>query len=218
MKISLNQNIKEFVIINLLKKKVKILFAVLMLPLFMYSQSVSNTIFTYKSPHYYESINLIENGKFIYNNKTEFIKIEIRGNWQVRNDSILVLDSSPQKSKLIVFESRKNDKKNTFRVRDMNNHQIHYNLCLITNENDTIEFKDQFDKSTILGDFSSFYIVDTKGQYSPIYNIEGLNSNFFDIFYEHRRVFDNEYWKYYGEYLIPLGTNGKYQNYKLNKE
>lgn len=200
-------------------KNVKILLGLLVLPLFAYSQNTfdKKDVFTYKAPHYYESIDLLENGSFVYYSKSEFIKTEIKGNWQLRNDSILVLDSRPQRSKITVLESRKRSKKNTFQIRNTDNHQIHYNLYLITKDNDTLEFKNQFDKTVVLGEFSSFYVVDTKGQYSPIYKILGSRSNSFDITIEDKRVFENEYWKYYGKYIVPLGIDGKYSSYKLVK-
>lgn len=84
-------------------------------------------------------------------------------------------------------------------------------------DNDTLEFKNQFDQTAVLGNFSSFYVVDTQGQYSPTYKILGSRSNIFYIMIEEKRVFENEYWKYYGEYLVPLGIDGKYSNYKLVK-
>lgn len=200
-------------------KNVKILLGVLVLPLFAYSQNTvdKKDVFTYKAPHYYKSIDLLENGSFVYYSKSEFIKTEIKGNWQLRNDSILVLDSRPQRSKITVLESRKRSKKSTFQIRNMDNHQIHYNLYLITKDNDTLEFKNQFDKTVVLGEFSSFYVVDTKGQYSPTYKILGSRSNSFDIMIEDKRVFENEYWKYYGKYIVPLGIDGKYSSYKLVK-
>lgn len=200
-------------------KNVKILLGLLVLPLFAYSQNTfdKKDVFTYKAPHYYESIDLLENGSFVYYSKSEFIKTEIKGNWQLRNDSILVLDSRPQRSKITVLESRKRSKKNTFLIRNTDNHQIHYNLYLITKDNDTLEFKNQFDKTVVLGEFSSFYVVDTKGQYSPIYKILGSRSNSFNITIEDKRVFENEYWKYYGKYIVPLGIDGKYSSYKLVK-
>lgn len=114
-------------------ENIKMLYWILLLiPIFSFSQNEKNSFYEYKSPHFYESINLLENGTFIYYSKTEFIKNEIRGNWQLRQDSILVLDSNPQRSKQIVFESRKNSKKSTFRIRNMKNNQIHYNLSLLT--------------------------------------------------------------------------------------
>lgn len=59
--------------------------------------------------------------------------------------------------------------------------------------------------------------MDTKGQYYPTYKILGSRSNFFYIMIEEKRVFENEYWKYCGEYIVPLGIDGKYSNYKLVK-
>lgn len=190
----------------------------LVIPIFTFSQNEKNTLYEYKSSHYYESINLLENGTFIYYNKTEFIKNEISGNWQLRQDSILVLDSNPHRSKQIVFESRKNSKKSTFRIRNMNNNQIHYNLYLITDKKDTIELKDQFDKTTTMENFSSFYLIDSKGQYYPEYKIIGNRSNIFDILIEEQRVFENEYWKYNETYIVPLGIDNKYSKYKLVKK
>jgi hypothetical protein len=57
--------------------------------------------------------------------------------------------------------------------------------------------------------------VDTKGQYSPTYVIEGSRTNFFDIILEKHRVFENEHWKYYKDFIVPLGINRKYAKYKL---
>lgn len=193
----------------------KMLYWILVIPIITFSQNEKNTLYEYKSSHYYESINLLGNGTFIYNNKAEFIKTEIIGNWQLRQDSILVLDSNPQRSKQIVFESRKNSKKLRFRIRNMKNNKIHYNLYLITDKRDTIELKDQFDKTNTKGSFSSFYLIDSKGQYYPEYKIIGNSSNTFDILIEGQRVFENEYWKYNETYIIPLGINNKYSKYKL---
>ncbi|MGP1626279.1 hypothetical protein [Prevotella koreensis] len=200
-------------------RNVKIILGLFVLHLFAYSQNTFNKkdVFTYKTPHYYESIELLENGSFVYYSRSEFIKTEVKGNWQLRDDSILVLYSRPQRSRITVFESRKRSKKSTFQIRNTDNHHIHYNLYLITIENDTLEYKDQFDKTAVLGNFSSFYVVDTKGQYYPTYKILGSRSNIFYIMIEEKRVFENEYWKYYGEYLVPLGIDGKYSNYKLVK-
>ncbi len=63
-------------------KNVKILLGLLVLPLFAYSQNTfdKKDVFTYKAPHYYESIDLLENGSFVYYSKSEFIKTEIEGN------------------------------------------------------------------------------------------------------------------------------------------
>lgn len=199
-------------------KNIKILFGLLLLPLSVFSQGTFDSKYVFKASHYYESIDLLKDGTFVYYNEMEFIRSEIKGNWQLRNDSILVLDSRPQRNKLIVFESRERSKKMTFHVRDMDNCPVYYYLYLITNGKDTIEFKEQFDKTATDGNFTSFYIVDTKGLHSPVYKIKGTRANFFNIMIEERRVFENEYWKYYGKYIIPLGIDGKYSKYKLIKD
>ncbi|PSL43314.1 hypothetical protein CLV51_1083 [Chitinophaga niastensis] len=199
-------------------KKIKILYGLLLLSAPIYSQNASSSIYQYKSSHYYESIDLLNDGTFKYYQKTEFTKSEINGNWQLRHDSILVLDSSPQKTKLKVSESYKKNRKVTFRIRDMKNDLIYYNIYLLTNEGDSLVFKDQFDKTTATGKFSSFYIVDTKGLHSPVYNINGVRTNFFDISVEQQRVFENEHWKHCDQYIVPLGLNGKYSDYKLVKQ
>lgn len=199
-------------------KIVKSLLGMLLFPVFANSQNTSDSVYLYKSSHYYESINLSKDGTFTYYQKTEFTKSEIEGNWQLRNDSILVLDSRPQKSKLIVFEIHKKNRKTIFRIRNTKDNLIHYSIFLISNKTDTIVYNEQFDKTVVEGKFSSFYILDTKGLQSPIYEIQGTQSNFFDIKFEEQRVFENEYWKYYEQYIIPLGIDNKYTKYKLVKQ
>ncbi len=146
-----------------MNKTIKILLGLFLSPLVLYSQDAVGNLYTYKAPHYYESIDLLEDGRFVYYCKSEFLKSEIEGNWQLRNDTILVLDSNPQRNKIVVFESIKRGKRNTFQIRSTDNRIINYHLYLITPTKDTLAFKDQFDKTVVSGNFSSFYVVDTKG-------------------------------------------------------
>lgn len=198
--------------------KIAMYFLGILLSVSAYSQNNSDSIYLYKSPHYYESISLSYDGTFSYYQKTEFIKSDVTGNWQLRNDSILVLDSRPQKTKLIVFETYKKSRKTIFRIRNSKNNLIHYSIFLISYKGDTTEYKEQFDNTVAAGKFSLFYILDSKGLQSPIYKIQGKQSNYFDIKFEEQRVFENEYWKYYRHYIIPLGLDNKYANYKLVKQ
>ncbi len=196
----------------------KCLLGMLLLSVSANLRNTSDSVYLYKSSHYYESINLSKDGTFSYYQKTEFTKSEIEGNWQLRSDSILVLDSRPQKSKLVVFETHKKNRKTIFRIRNTKDNLIHYSIFLISNKGDTIEYKEQFDKTVVEGKFSSFYILDTKGLLSPLYEIQGTRTNFFDIKFEEQRIFENEYWKYYGQYIVPLGFDKKYAKYKLVKQ
>ena len=185
----------------------------------LYSQSSSmRDIYSYKTPYYYESIDLFENGTFIYFQKMEFLKVKITGNWQIRDDSLLVLDSKPQKTKLIVWESKKKRKGTALYIRDMENNPINYNLYLISYNGDTLKFKNQFNKTITVEKFVSFYIIDSKGLYSPLYRVRGANSNFFEIHFETHRVFENEHWIFKNQSIVPMGINNKYSNYKLLKQ
>ena len=106
----------------------------------LYSQNAAGNLYTYKAPHYYESIDLLEDGSFVYYCKSEFLKSEIEGNWQLRNDTILVLDSKPQGVKLLYLSLAKSQR-NTFQIRSTDNRMINYHLYLITPTEDTLEFK-----------------------------------------------------------------------------
>ncbi len=199
-------------------KILEVFYCLLLLPITLYSQDFSiKGNYSYKSLHHNESIDLFENGTFSYFQKSEFLKIEITGNWQIRNDSLLVLDSKPQRAKLIVWESKKKGKKTVVQVRDMENNTMNYRLYLISNKGDTLEYKDQFDKTATLGKIASFYIVDTKGLHSPLYKIQGTRSNFFDVHFETHRVFENEYWRFKKQSIIPLGIDNGHSNYQLSK-
>jgi hypothetical protein len=186
--------------------------------IFTLSFSQNTKSYCYKTRFFSEGINLKKNGTFDYNIRINGgVNQEINGNWQIRNDSILVLDSYPQKSKLIVSENLKRGKKIIFRVRDSDERMINYNIYIITEKKDTIYYKNQFGKSVIKEKPKSFYLVNTSGLYSPIYIIKGKNTNFFEIRFEHWRVFENEYWKIHGDKIVPLGMNGQYVNYFMKE-
>lgn len=221
LKICISQNL--ILIISKAKKTnhmkiLKVFYCLLLLPIPLYSQDFSiEGNYSFKSPHYYESIDLFENGTFSYWQKTEFLKIGVTGNWQIRNDSLLVLDSKPQRTKLVVWESKKKGKETTLHIRDMENNSINYSLYLISNKGDTLEFKDQFNKTVTEKKFASFYIVDSKGLHSPLYIIRGTNSNFFEVHFETHRVFENEYWILKKQGIIPMGIDNRYSNHQLSK-
>lgn len=175
--------------------------------------------YSYSQRHFSESLKLNSDKTFNYSVRMEFIKQEINGNYLIIGDS-LVLNSVPQRDKIIVDEKFKKSKKNTFRVTDKSGHLINYHLTITTDKKEVIELRDCFDKVTINGSkIKSFHITDTKGLKSPEYTIKGTSSNYFDIRFEHIRVFQSEKWIIDNELkrIKPLGTNGEYQTYYLNK-
>lgn len=185
--------------------------------LFTIGFSQTNTkVYSYQTRFFSESIILNENGRFTYNMQVHMGgKSEIEGNWQLRSDSILVLDSNPQRSKIIIKESFKKNKKTTFYIRNSKRDLIDYHLYIINNKQDTIIYRDQFDNSIIKEKPVSFFLVNTLGLHSPTINITNPAANYFDIIFEQKRVFENEYWKIYDNKIIPLGMDGKYSTYQL---
>lgn len=188
----------------------------------MFSLSISkenyNGKYSYKSRNYYEGIDLKENRQFIYNYKNEFINFEIKGNFKINNDS-LILDSYPQRDKIIVKENKKGNKKNTLIiVKDKEGNILTYHIYVILSDNKVICLRDQWQKTKIKDQkINGFYLVDTKGLKSPIYLKKGEFSNYFEVQFETKRVFENEIWRIVKDKIKPIGMDGEYQNYYLEK-
>ncbi len=175
--------------------------------------------YSYSQRHFTESLELNSDKTFNYKVRMEFFRQEINGNYVILGDSI-VLNSIPQRDKIIVDEKFKRSKKKTFRVTDKSGRLINYHLTITTDKEEIIEFKDCFDIVTTTDyNIKSFHITDTKGLKSPEYTIRGKSSNYFDIRFEHIRVFESEKWIIDNELkrIKPIGTNGEYQTYFLNK-
>jgi len=174
--------------------------------------------YLYNSLNFHEEITLLNNGKFIYSCKNEFLRTNIEGNYHIYNDS-LFLDSYPQRDKLLVNEQSKG-KKNTvyFDVKDKNGTPIHYTLYLLLENNTVFTIENQWDKTKVKDKkIKGFYIVDKKGLRSPTYYNKGLFSNCFKVNFETNRVFENEIWVFENNKLKPKGLNGVYQGYYLTK-
>lgn len=175
--------------------------------------------YSYSQRHFTESLELNSDKTFNYKVRMEFFRQEINGNYVIVGDSI-VLNSIPQRDKIIVDEKFKKSKKNTFRITDKSGRLINYHLTVTTVKNEVIEFRDCFDiLKTDDFNIKSFHITDTKGLKSPEYSIKGENSNYFEIKFEHIRVFESEKWFINKELkrIKPIGTNGEYQAYFLSK-
>lgn len=173
--------------------------------------------YIYNIDNFNESIYLKNNGTFIYNVSMPFYKSEIRGNWQIRGEKI-ILDSYPQKEKLIVSEKRKGTlKKTTFKVVNKKGEPISYKLLLVTNSQDTICFLEQWKKTETYSKIKGFFIQDSKGLKSPYYKIKGTSSNYFEVIFETIRIFENEDWLFTNGKIKPKGLDSKYQKYFLIK-
>ena len=174
--------------------------------------------YTYTASHYTESITLKENYKFIYTANFNFSKYKTEGSYYILNDSLL-LNSHPQKDRIIVNEYNKGDiKKIKFEVTDKRNNYFNYHLYLTLSDNTKIVAKDQWQISKFNNlKIKSFYIVDTNGLKSPNYSVVGTATNNFKIQFESSRVFENESWGISEDKIIPRGFGGEIQTYTLDK-
>ena len=174
----------------------------------------------YSQRHFSESIKLNSDKTFNYRVNMEFFTQEIKGNYDIIEDS-LVLNSIPQRDRIIVDEKHKASKTNTFKVTDKKGRLINYQLTITTDKEEIIEIRNCFDTvKTENFKIKSFHITDTKGLKSPQYSIVGTNSNHFEIKFEHLRVLESEKWFIDKESkrIKPIGTNGEFQTYYLKKK
>ncbi len=173
--------------------------------------------YIYRSGFYFESIILKRNGQFSYTSGDEFTKANVTGNWQLR-DGTIILDSYPQRDRIIVYESfQKKTKSPLVFVCNKQKEPISYSLYYTTASNDTIALRYQWLFSKLEHIAKAFYIVDAGGTTSPIYTIEGTRSNVFHVLFETHRVFENEAWNVDGNEIAPRGKSGKLQKYRLLK-
>jgi hypothetical protein len=171
--------------------------------------------YSYRSNQYYETITLKDNSTFIYKLGFTFFNLESKGKYFIQNDSI-ILSSSPQKDRIIVYEDYKRNKKTSiFDLYDKNRHRIRYHLYITTRDNKVIELRDQWGKVKVnVDNVKSFYIIDTKGLSSPIYTVIG-QTNYFEVYFETERVFENESWLLKDGKIIPRSFSGDLQSYYL---
>lgn len=175
-------------------------------------------IYEYKSDKFYERIELDKDFRFKYDFRLHSINYSLEGNYRVKGDS-LILDSNPQRDKVIVKERKKGKKNNIrFCVKDKLGESFNYTLYVINKLNDTIALSNQWSNSKLKDKkIESFYIVDSKGLRTPLYKIKGTQTNYFEVQMETIRVLDNEVWQIRDSSILPKGMNGKNQTYVLNK-
>ncbi|WP_339688038.1 hypothetical protein [uncultured Nonlabens sp.] len=174
--------------------------------------------YSYRQTHYYESIELKQNQKFTYILRKNFSEYIVNGNYNISQDS-LFLNSYPQRDRIIVREeNRRNKNKDTFIVQTKGGIDFYYNLYLTLEDGNLIILKNQIGKSTIKNKrIKRFYIKDDNGIRSPEYVICGNSNNYFEIFFETNRVFENESWVFKLDKIKPRDFGGDLTSYYLKK-
>lgn len=199
-------------------KKIIYIFALILCTSFTVQSNLYEGIYEYKSDEFYERIELDKDFRFKYNFRFHSISFSLEGNYRVKGDS-LILDSNPQRDKLIVIERKRGNINNVkFCVKDKSGESFNYTLYAIDKDNDTIALSNQWSTSKLKDKkIDSFYIVDSKGLRTPLYKIKGTKTNYFDVQMETIRVLDNEIWQIHGNSISPKGMNGENQDYVLIK-
>lgn len=199
----------------------KIVYLILLtLFLFSFKLEIITEKYEYRNGYLKESIELLDNNTFIYNRKQHFLDYTIKGNYNIVGDS-LVLDSNPQKDKIIVREKYvKKFETKIFNVTNKRGENITFHLYVTLVDGSMEEFRDQFEKLKFKSKpIKSFHILTTMGLKSPEYELLGKNTNRFDIQLETTRVFESEKWFFdkVNSEIIPKGLDTKIQNYSLKK-
>lgn len=178
--------------------------------------------YEYKANHYLECINLKENNIFEFQSRRSMSGFEkVSGRFIINGDS-LILNSVPQREKIIVKENylKKNRNNYSFNITDKSNSFVQNNLNLNLSFNDgtkesiLIPFK-RFNIKT-KKKIKSFYVGNI-GLKFPNYILKSDVTNTFDVKLEFKRVFDSEIWLFEDGKIKPLGVDGEYQKYFLVK-
>ncbi|MCF6129062.1 hypothetical protein L1S35_05205 [Flavobacterium sp. AS60] len=172
--------------------------------------------YSYSASHFYESIELKNDDTFIYSCHLNFSEYLVEGKYNILNDS-LILNSYPQKERLIVVESKKGNSKNlTFEISTNQNNKFSYDLHVLMNDNTEMEFKNEWEKTKLKKhDIKGFYIIDKNGLKSPKYLVRDSSNNYFKIKVNPSRAFESESWPFIENKIKPRNFNGDFQNYYL---
>lgn len=169
------------------------------------------------------SINLKHNGTFEYHIVSDMQTTRLNGNWQIRQDSILVLDSNPQQFTCLICPMSKKKKKPKhirFEIVDQNNFPVSYDIMTIA-KTDTVVHK--FDirhyPMKMNFDFDTFCLIDYSGKRLPIYNItmKERYCSLFKIVVNTTLTFSDEHWIIQKDCIQPKDFNGKPTGYTLKK-
>lgn len=162
-------------------------------------------------------LHLYDNGTFICHCIWDLGHNILTGNYQIRNDSILVLDSKQQRYQggmlpLKYTKKKEYNKKRTIRVNDPLGRKTECILYVICGT-DTIDY-DIGEKWTIKRPFDSFFVE--RGYRSPIYKNEP-NVTSYKVVFDTTHCFNDEHWIIHDDY-IKTDKNGVLNGITLRKQ
>ena len=153
-----------------------------------------------------EYLQLFDNNKFEYGYNAHTARFRVDGYWIQFGDS-LILNSTPQRDRIIVRESRDSSSlEYFFDVKTKQGASINYSLSIFDVTGKEMEFKYQSDSTHFQVNermIKSFTITLSHGVRTPRYYIIGQWTNRFDIQVEPLIVFEEETWVLKGDTLFP---------------
>lgn len=169
----------------------------------------------------YKSIlDLKPDNTFVFSVHSNVSNYKVDGNWQVQ-DSIIILNSFRKEMITLKENFKKKQKGIKFNILDENSQLMVYHLSIVTENNDTIVYRDQFETTSIIDlkqKIIKFSIKDVSGLSTPFYQIDTNLYNFFNIRYTQIRIFNKEPWLIISKDEIkPMSIYAEYAKYNLIK-
>lgn len=165
---------------------------------------------------YYESMELKSDGTFEYCISFPGYKDALTGNWQVRYDSILVLDSKRQRCPTLVTKKKHRNKSNHAKISVFSPSGMENGCCIyVVNNNDTTEYYHNYSSVRIKAPFDYFFLRD--------YIIQSHNIKYepyvksYRIVFQQSLVFNDEHWIIKDGYIKTKGSSGIFNSYLLRR-
>lgn len=186
-------------------------------------ESFETGIYRYKrdsvenpNPRFAESIELRKDNSFIYKTKVgSFIRLELRGSWEKKGDSI-VLNEQTEVLESLSPKICSNDKGYLFDVKGERGGRFNYSLSI---NNGSQWLRDLNGPALLESDeeITDIQVVTSSGLHSIRFTVP-KGSNCFDVWVSNKRYFNNEVWMIRGNKLQPVGFDRKLAKYYLYKD
>jgi hypothetical protein len=184
-----------------------------------YMQQIKHGTYLFKNNKVSEELVLNPDYTFDYSFYRDWLRIYINGSWSVCDDN-LILNSIPRKDKMKVKESKGTNKYYTLNVESMDGREFFYYIFLKWDDGKETIHEDQWGSTKLKKKvkLKSFYIVDSKGLKSPVYEVKDFESRNFDVKVEKQRMFIMEKWKIDGSEITPRMFDGELAKYTLSRQ
>ncbi len=172
---------------------------------------------------FFEEVEIKSDGSFTYKNRIgSFIRTEVRGNWKLEGNSLILDSPSSFKDLIETIDCPSDINKDLgcyLKVRNQKGQKISYMLIVNGDEKNII--KEQYDNSYIkdVTMFENLQVITTSGLYSKVLDLPSNvdEKKCYQAIVSETKSFNNEEWLFTKGKINPRGFNGKYTEYYLYK-